>query len=133
MSSTTTQSDVREALMEMLEAQNAGDRDGVRSRLASSGGAIHIGTAEEEWWSSDEVADAVGAGPASGVSVVIDELDVHELGDDAAWAAAKGRFRSTDGRERRVRMSGVLVREDGRWTIVHSHASLAVPNEELFA
>jgi hypothetical protein len=57
---------------------------------------------------------------------------VRQLAEDVAWTVGKGRFQSRTGKEQPVRWSGVLVREDGRWRFVHSHASIAVPNEKLF-
>jgi ketosteroid isomerase-like protein len=133
VSGVAVEADVRAAVEDFIDAMNAGDRERLRSRLARSPDAVHVGTALEEWWTSDQVAETIGGGgPESGVTVVVDEIDAHALADDVAWVVGKGRFRSGDGRERPVRMSGVVVREDGRWRFVHSHASIAVPNEELF-
>jgi hypothetical protein len=44
----------------------------------------------------------------------------------------RGRFTTAGGGERPVRMTGVFVREDGQWKMVQSHASIGVPNGDIF-
>jgi ketosteroid isomerase-like protein len=126
------QDEVRKVLDEMIEAQNAGDAGRLRSMLSERPDAVHIGTDAEEWWTSGQVVDAVAA--ASGgddIRAVADDIDVHIHGD-IAWAEGRGRFTRADGAERPVRMTGVLVREDGQWKVVQSHASIGVPNADIF-
>ena len=57
--------------------------------------------------------------------------DIHVQGD-VAWAEGRGRFTRAGGGQRPVRMTGVFVREDGRWKVVQSHASIGVPNDDIF-
>jgi ketosteroid isomerase-like protein len=132
MAGTGPQDEVRKALDEMIEAQNAGDAGRLRSMLSERPDAVHIGTDAEEWWTSGQVVDAVAA--ASGgddIRAVADDIDVHIHGD-IAWAEGRGRFTRADGAERPVRMTGVLVREDNQWKVVQSHASIGVPNADIF-
>ena len=132
MAGTGPQDEVRKVLDEMIEAQNAGDAGRLRSMLSERPDAVHIGTDAEEWWTSGQVVDAVAA--ASGgddIRAVADDIDVHIHGD-IAWAEGRGRFTRADGAERPVRMTGVLVREDGQWKVVQSHASIGVPNADIF-
>ena len=132
MAGTGPQDEVRKVLDEMIEAQNAGDAGRLRSMLWERPDAVHIGTDAEEWWTSGQVVDAVAA--ASGgddIRAVADDIDVHIHGD-IAWAGGRGRFTRADGAERPVRMTGVLVREDGQWKVVQSHASIGVPNADIF-
>jgi uncharacterized protein (TIGR02246 family) len=124
--------EVRAALDEMLDAQNAGDAERLRSVLSGHPDVVHIGTDAGEWWTSKEVADAVAAAGDDDVQVVADDIGVHVLGD-VAWAEGRGRFTNSGGGERPVRMTAVLVREDGRWIVVQSHASIGVPNADLFS
>jgi len=126
------QDEIRAVFDQLLEAQNAGDAERVRSVLSERPDAVHIGTAAEEWWTSKQVADAVTA--ASGgddIQAVADDIDIHVQGD-VAWAEGRGRFTNAGGGERQVRMTGVLVREDGRWKVAQSHASIGVPNADTF-
>jgi uncharacterized protein (TIGR02246 family) len=123
--------EIRAALDQMIEAQNAGDAERVRSMLSERPDAVHIGTDAEEWWTSKQVVDAVAAaGGGDGIRAIIDDVGIHILGD-VAWTEGRGRFTSPGG-ERPVRITGVLAREDGQWRVVQSHASIAVPNAEIF-
>jgi ketosteroid isomerase-like protein len=122
---------VRAALDEMLDAQSAGRAGRLRSMLSERLDAVHIGTDAGEWWTSKEVVDAVAAAGDDDVQVVADDIDVHVLGD-VAWAEGRGRFTNPSGGERPVRMTAALVREDGRWMVAQSHASIGVPNADLF-
>ena len=65
------------------------------------------------------------------VRAVAGDLGIHVKGD-VAWVEGQARFVRADGAERPVRMTGVLVREDGQWKVVQSHASLGVPNADIF-
>jgi ketosteroid isomerase-like protein len=126
------QDEVRKVFDEMLEAQNAGDAGRLRSMLSERPDAVHIGTDAEEWWTSTQVVDAVAAaGGGDGLRAVADDIDIHVQGD-VAWAEGRGRFTSAGGGERPVRMTGVLIREDGQWKVVQSHASVGVPNADIF-
>jgi len=131
MAGTEPQDEVRKVLDEMIEAQNAGDAERLRSMLSERPDAVHIGTDAEEWWTSKQVIDATAtAGGGDDIRVVADDTDIHVQGD-IAWAEGRGRFTRADGTERPVRVTGVLVREDGRWKVVQSHASIGVPNADI--
>jgi ketosteroid isomerase-like protein len=131
---TQAEAGARAALDELTAAQNAGDADRMRAVLSPRADTIHIGTDPEEWLTSSQWAELVEQGvEPSGVSLVIDDATVHPEGDDVAWVAGRGRFRAADGRERAIRLSAVLVREAGRWSVVHVHGSAGVPNDDLFS
>jgi len=74
---------------------------------------------------------SLAASGGDDIRAVADDIDVHIHGD-IAWAEGRGRFTRADGAERPVRMTGVLVREDGQWKVVQSHASIGVPNADIF-
>ena len=132
MAGTGAQDEIRAVIDQLLEAQNAGDADLVRAMLSQRPDAVHIGTDAEEWWTGKQVADAVAASPGGdGILASADDIDVHIHGD-VAWAEGHGRFTNASGSERPVRMTGVLVREDGQWKVVQSHASIGVPNADIF-
>jgi ketosteroid isomerase-like protein len=128
----TEAEEVRAAVGEMIDAQNAGDAGRLRPLLSERTDAVHIGTDPEEWWTSKEILDDVAAGGDGDIRVVADDLDVHVQGD-VAWVEGRGRFTNRSGGERPVRMTGVLVRDQGRWTMVQSHASIGVPNADIFS
>lgn len=128
----TEADEVRAAVGELIDAQNAGDAERLRPLLSERPDAMHIGTDAGEWWTSKELVDAAAADDDGDIQVVTDDLDVHVQGD-VAWVEGRGRFTNRSGGERPVRMTGVLVREHGRWAMVQSHASIAVPNADIFS
>jgi ketosteroid isomerase-like protein len=128
----TEADEVRAAIGEMIDAQNAGDAERLRSLLSGRPDAVHIGTDAGEWWTSKELIDGAAADGDDDVQVVADDLDVHVHGD-VAWVEGRGRFTNRSGGERPVRMTGVLIREHGRWAMAQSHASIAVPNDDIFS
>jgi uncharacterized protein (TIGR02246 family) len=132
MAGTGAQDEIRALLDQLLEAQNAGDAERMRSMLSERPDAVHIGTDAEEWWTSKQIVDAVAAsGGADEIQAVSDDVDIHVQGD-VAWAEGHGRFTTAGGGERPVRMTGVFIREDGQWKVVQSHASIGVPNADIF-
>ncbi len=133
MAGTGSLDEIRKVLDEMLEALNTGDAGRLRIVLSERPDAVHIGTDAEEWWTSKLLLDAaaVDVHGENDVRAVADDLDMHVHGD-IAWIEGRGRFTRADGAERPVRMTGVLVREDGQWKVVQSHASIGVPNADIF-
>lgn len=132
MAGTGSQDEIRKLLDELIEAQNSGDAPRLRTMLSERPDAVHIGTDAEEWWTSNQLVDDVAAvGGGDDVRAVADDIDVHVQGD-IAWVEGRGRFTRADGVERAVRKTGVLVREDGQWKVVQSHASIGVPNADIF-
>ncbi len=132
MATTDTGSEIRAALDGMIEALNTGDRDRLRTFLSQTEGGIHIGTDETEWLTNDQLVDALGAGDASGIRVVVEDWSVHSLGADTAWAVGLAHFEDDTRQSAPVRLSAVLSHEGGHWVVAHSHASIGVPNDELF-
>ena len=133
MAGTGSLDEIRKVLDEMLEALNTGDAGRLRTVLSERPNAVHIGTDAEEWWTSKLLLDAaaVDVHGENDVRAVADDLDIHVHGD-IAWIEGRGRFTRADGAERPVRMTGVLVREDGQWKVAQSHASIGVPNADIF-
>jgi uncharacterized protein (TIGR02246 family) len=132
MAETGAQVEIRAVLDQLLESQNAGDAEQMRSMLSERPDAVHIGTDAEEWWTSKQIVDAMAAvAGADDVRVIADDVDIH-VQSDVAWAEGHGRFTMADGGEQPVRMTAVLVREDGQWKVVQSHASIGVPNADIF-
>lgn len=76
--------EIRAVLDQMIEAQNAGDAEPVRSMLSERPDAVHIGTDAGEWWTSKQVVDAVAAaGGGEGIRAIIDDAGIHIRGDVA--------------------------------------------------
>jgi ketosteroid isomerase-like protein len=132
MAGTESQDEIRKVLDEMTEALNAGDAARLRTMLSQRPDAVHIGTDAEEWWTGKEVVDGVAAADSGDdIQVVNDDVGIHVQGD-IAWVEGRGRFTRADGAERPVRTTSVFAREDGHWKVVQSHASIGVPNADIF-
>jgi ketosteroid isomerase-like protein len=132
MAGTGDPDEVRKVIEETLEALNAGDAARLRSMLSERVDGAHIGTDAEEWETSKQVVDAVAAaGGGDDIAAVADDIDIHIQGD-VAWAEGHGRFTRAGGGERPTRMTWVLIRENGQWKFVQSHASIGVPNADIF-
>ena len=122
---------VLDVIHEMLDAQELGNVGRVLDTFAGSSEAAHMATDGVKWETSWEAAHAVTAVPGDGLRLVAGHFDVHLQGG-VAWAEGLGRISNQSGAERPVRMSCVLVREQGKWVIVQSHASLPVRDPEIF-
>lgn len=118
-------------LHEMLDAQEVGSVGRVLATFSSRPEAAHMATDGAKWETSWEAAHAVTAVPGDGLRLVADHFSIHVHGG-VAWAEGLGRISNRGGAERFVRMSCVLVREQGHWVIVQSHASLPVTDAEIF-
>lgn len=115
-------------LAEQAEAWNRGDLEGfmegyLRSPELSytAGGAVHRG------W--DELLEryrrAYGEGEAMGL-LTFDDLEVHPLSADAAWAL--GRWRLELAADTLGGAYTLVLREvDGEWKVVHDHTSTDAP------
>jgi ketosteroid isomerase-like protein len=124
--------EIRMVIEQMLEAVNVGDRDRVRTLLAQRPDALHIGTDPDEWMTSEEVVATLGGVETLSAKAVLDDITVHTESSEVAWAVGHVHFQSGSRSSRPVRMTDVLARNGDRWTIVHSHYSIGVPNSELF-
>jgi ketosteroid isomerase-like protein len=119
----------------ITDALNAGDVGKLDSLLSHEPGSTHIGTDAKEWWTSQELVAGISEAMSVGGSQIRadhDEPSVHVRGD-VAWVEGRGKFTNGTGAERATRMTGVFVREGGQWKAVQIHASIGVPNEDIFA
>ncbi|HTV12047.1 MAG TPA: nuclear transport factor 2 family protein [Acidimicrobiales bacterium] len=130
MGTGAAEQEVRAVLEQMRVALKTGDTEALGSLLLDSPDAVHIGTDAREWWTTQDLVKAVTG--HSDITTSVDHMGVHVLGD-VAWAEARGHFTSPKGAECPVRVTSVLVRESGQWKVAQEHASIGVPNEEMFA
>jgi len=121
---------IRAVLDGAIEAMNAGDIARLQACVSERPDGVMIGTDPDEWWSSHQMADDVG-GDGGGVTAHNDHIDVHTHGD-VAWVEGRAHFTDASGHECPARVTSVLVREQGAWKIVQSHASIGVPNSQMF-
>ncbi len=135
MADSDASSEVLATIEEMTAALNSSDADTLESLLSNRAGCIHIGSDPDEWWTKDELVSGIAEAMSvegSQIRAEHGETTVHVLGD-VAWTEGTGKFVDGEGRERGTRMTGVFVREDGRWKAAQVHASIGVPNDHIFA
>ena len=116
--------EVEEVVRAWLTSKQSGEAEGIRRSLSTYDGALAIGTEAQEWWAGPKFTEAhVGGGP---FELTLEHVEAHREGS-VGWAAVRARVgRGGDG-EPTVRLSLVLVHEDGRWQVVQSHVSVPEP------
>src|SRR5512132_4168876 len=119
--------EIRDTILEFYRRQMAGDADGANALISHDPDTLMIGSAGE--WVQDQEALRSGRLPdgeglvAGGSPIAFEEGDLGWFADEPTWVFA-------DGSTAQMRMSAVLRREEGGWHIVHSHLSVAVPDDE---
>jgi ketosteroid isomerase-like protein len=129
-----TEKEVEQTFDQILEALHAADAGKLDALLADRPGSIHIGSDPAEAWTKSQllgmIKEAMSAG-GSQVRAEHDKLNV-QIAGDVAWIDTTGRFVSKEGAQRDIRLTGVFVREGGRWKATQSHVSIGVPNDAIF-
>ena len=124
--------EVEQAMRDSFDAMRRRDLELLLSRTSAGPGVVLIGSAQEEWYTSLEEIQRMGAEMESGGEgpvPTLDDVKGYSEGD-VGWAAVRGTW-STGGGSVPFRLTVVLHREDGVWKHVQSHASIGVPNEEM--
>ena len=134
MGDSDTEKQVEQAFDQIFEALHATDAEKLDALLADRPGSIHIGSDPSESWTKSQflamIKEAMSAG-GSQVRAEHDKVNV-QIAGDVAWIDATGRFISNEGAQRDIRLTGVFVREGGRWKAAQSHVSIGVPNDAIF-
>ena len=123
--------EARDALLRFYEAfteATPGDMERFDRVFTRDEGLLIVGTAYHEWVDSRERGKQ--AWGMEGVGLVPGDPVAWEEGD-VAWAVDKPAFAVGDMRAP-IRLSAVLLKEDGAWKIQHGHFSVGVPDEVAF-
>jgi ketosteroid isomerase-like protein len=134
MGDSETEKEVEQAFDQIIEALHAADPEKLDALLADRPGSIHIGSDPgESWTKSQFLAMIKGAMSAGGSQVRAEHDKVNvQVAGDVAWIDTAGKFVSNKGAQRDIRLTGVFVREGGRWKATQSHVSIGVPNDAIF-
>lgn len=123
----TPSAEIRETVLQLYRHMLAGESDKANALISTDPATLMIGSADE--WVDDQEqlrgtyqVDTEGLYPS-------DHPVAYEIGD-AGWFADRPTWHFADGTSAEMRMSAVLQREPGGWRIVHSHLSVAVPDNE---
>ncbi|HMK98170.1 MAG TPA: nuclear transport factor 2 family protein [Acidimicrobiales bacterium] len=131
MGTGAAEEEIRAVINQTLTALNSGDAATMASLLLDSPDAVHIGTDAQEWLTPPDFLKAIEGGFQPGTTASMDDAAVHVLGE-VAWSEGRGHFTSSKGEKCPVRVTSVFVREDDQWKVAQSHASIGVPNEQMF-
>jgi ketosteroid isomerase-like protein len=122
--------DVRDAWLEFCERLSAGDVASFDDVVSSEDATLVVGTAPGEWVREREALrfgfETEGVGLRSRGPVAYEEGDL-------GWLVDEVDFSFPDGSAMDTRMTVIFHREAGRWKLVHMHASVGVPDEEVVA
>jgi hypothetical protein len=124
--------DARAALLRFYDAftsASPGDEALFDRVFAASDDLLVVGTAFHEW--VEDRSQGQRAWGSEGVGIEPGDPVAWESGD-VAWAVDRPAFVAGD-RRVPIRLTAVMVREDGDWKIQHGHFSIGVPDEIGFA
>lgn len=119
---------VRDAWLEFCDRLTAGDVSSFDRVVASDPATLVIGTAPGEWVRE---RDRLRFGfEVEGVGLRSRGPTAYEAGE-LGWLTDEVDFMFPDGSVMDCRMTVVFHHEDGRWKLLHMHASVGVPDEEV--
>jgi ketosteroid isomerase-like protein len=134
VSDSDTEKQVEQAFEEIFDALHVTDAEKLAAVLADRPGSIHIGSDPAESWTKSQFLDMIREAMSAGggeIRAEHDQVNV-QIAGDVAWIHTAGRFISSEGAQRDIRLTGVFVREDGRWKATQTHVSIGVPNDAIF-
>jgi SnoaL-like domain len=121
---------VRDAWLEFCDRLSAGDVDSFDRLVSSDPATVVIGTAPGEWVRE---RDRLRYGfEAEGLTLRSRNAIAYEAGA-LGWLTDETDFLFPDGSGMDCRLTAVFGREDDRWKLLHMHASVGVPDEEVVA
>ena len=123
-----------EALVSVwFEAASRGDASIVDRYVSGHEGNRLIGSDPNEWLAGHAVAEFLrkeAEGSGGNVSFSPSETEAFEEGS-VGWAATRLTITLSDGKHVSPRWSAVFHKEDDVWKFVQTHASIAVPNDQI--
>jgi hypothetical protein len=129
-----TSAELQGVIRGWFESVARGDPAWLERHLSGDPRLRIIGTDPQEWLQGDAAAgllraDLAGLGGAA--TVRVGEVEAYAEGD-VGWGAARPEITLRGLGTVAPRWSAVFRREGGAWRAVQVHASVGVPNEQLF-
>lgn len=121
---------IRQVLEEQAAAWNRGDLDAFMEGYWRSDELIFTsgGNVQRGWRTTlDRYRESYGTSPETMGRLTFSDLEIHPLGDDAAWALGRWALAYDDGSAPGGVFTLVLRRIDAQWRIVHDHTSSHPP------
>ena len=124
-----------EALVEAwFRAATNGDSSLVATHVSQSDSTRLIGSDPSEVFKGGAAVSEFLTGEVDGAGgqATFTPTDIEAFREGSvAWATANVTISMPDGRQVVPRWSAVFHQEDGTWKFVHTHASIAVPNDQI--
>jgi hypothetical protein len=116
-----------------FQAASRGDASLVDRRVSRHQESRLIGSDPDEWLGGEAVAEFLrGEVEGSGGRVRFSPTNTEAFQEGTVgWAATRLTITLPDGRQVSPRWSAVFHQEDGVWKFVQTHASIAVPNDQI--
>lgn len=125
--------EIESLVREFYDTMKRGDADGVADLIAQGDTVLGIGTDPTEWWEGHAKVASVWKAQmeamGGGIELVGGNPRAQESGE-VGWFADQVSFLLPDGTQVPTRLTGVAIRDEGRWRLVQSHISIGIPNEE---
>lgn len=125
--------EIEQVMRDTMDAMARSDLEEIGRRTSRDLGVVAIGTDASEWAEGfEEIMRLFRTSTPEGessVSVAVDDIAAFREGH-VGWAACRVYF-EVEGRKVPVRLTAVLLQEDGDWKAVQSHASIGVPNDRM--
>jgi hypothetical protein len=123
----TPSPDIMATMLEFYRRMLVGDADGANDLVSRDPATVFIGSAGE--WVDDQESLRTGTlDPGEGL--VAGPAPVAFEHDGVGWFADQPTWLFADGSKAEMRMSAVLQRDEPGWRIVHTHLSVAVPDDQ---
>jgi hypothetical protein len=119
---------VRDAMLRFCDRLTAGDVGAFDDLVSSHPATVVVGTAPGEI--VRERGRLRFGFEMEGLGLVPSDPEAYAEGP-LGWALDEPSFVYPDGSTVKTRMTFVFHREDGAWKLVHMHASVGVPDEEV--
>ena len=117
---------IERVLTEQAAAWNRGDLEAFMDGYWRSPDLVFTsgGNVQRGWQTTlDRYVASYGTSPETMGRLTFSELEIHPLGDRAAWALGRWALEYDDGESPGGVFSLVFREIDGRWLIVHDHTS----------
>jgi len=116
-----------------FEGASRGDPSVVDHHVSRDPMCRLIGSDPDEWLRGGAVAEFLrGEAERSGGNAMFTPSETEAFAEGTVgWAATRLRISLPDGRSVSPRWSAVFHQEDGAWRFVQTHASIAVPNDQV--